>query len=60
MKNIRKIKCKDCYWYSDVGVKWCELDGHDPCDPESDGCSAYEPKDNDEGDINNDSKTTDR
>ena len=35
------MKCKDCYWYSDVTVKCCQRDGHDPCDPEHSACSLF-------------------
>lgn len=40
------MKCVDCYWFSDVTVKCCEIDGSDPCDPESDACSRFQPKEN--------------
>ena len=39
------MKCKDCYWFSDITVKCCERDGSFPCDPESEQCSAFEQKD---------------
>ena len=39
------MKCKDCYWYSDTTVKCCERDGSDPCNPETEACDAFEPKD---------------
>ena len=43
------IKCKDCYWYSNVlNIKCCERDGSDPCDPEYSACSLFEPKDEEE------------
>ena len=39
------MKCKDCYWYSDVTVKCCERgSGFEPCDPEGLACSLFEPK----------------
>lgn len=38
-----EMKCEDCYWYSDVGVKSCERDGSDPCDPEAKACSEFDP-----------------
>jgi len=38
------MKCKDCYWFSDVTVKCCERDGSEPCDPEGLACSLFEPK----------------
>lgn len=36
------MKCKDCFWFSDVAVECCERDGSDPCNPDSDACSAFE------------------
>lgn len=38
------IKCKDCYWYSDVTCPTCERIENDPCDPEAEACDLYESK----------------
>lgn len=43
---MEEIKCKDCYWYSDVTCHTCDHE-HDPCDPESKVCEFYEPKEDD-------------
>jgi len=39
--------CKDCYWYSDVTVKCCEL-CHEPANPDDDACDSFEQVDLDE------------
>lgn len=39
--------CKDCYWYSDVTVKCCELVS-EPANPDDDACNAFEQVDLDE------------
>jgi len=36
--------CGNCYYYSDVGVKCCDLE-HDPTTPTTEACEMYEPKD---------------
>lgn len=40
------MKCKYCYWFSCVTVNCCELDGSEPCDPETEACSKFEPNGN--------------
>ena len=34
-------QCRDCYWYSDITVKCCELD-HEPVDPSDSACPFFE------------------
>jgi hypothetical protein len=36
-------RCRDCYYYSDVTVKMCELE-HEPADPDLIACHMFEPK----------------
>lgn len=38
------LECKDCYWFSEP---WCcERDGgFELCEPESEACKDFEPKD---------------
>lgn len=36
------MKCKDCFWFSDITVNCCERDGSEPCDPEANACREYE------------------
>lgn len=40
------MQCKDCFWFSDVTVEVCERDGSDPCKPDNEACSEFDPKDN--------------
>ena len=40
---MEKPKCEDCYWFSDVTVKCCEVDGgSEPCNPKAEACKRYE------------------
>lgn len=36
-------RCGDCYYYSDVTVKCCELE-HEPADPDLIACAMFEAK----------------
>lgn len=36
-------RCRDCYYYSDVTVKMCELE-HEPANPDLIACHMFEPK----------------
>lgn len=41
--NYNSKRCRDCYYYSDVTVKTCELE-HEPADPDLIACHRFEPK----------------
>lgn len=34
-------QCRECYWFSDITVKCCELD-HEPVEPYDDACPFFE------------------
>ena len=40
---LNSRRCRDCYYYSDVTVKMCEME-HEPADPEMIACRMFEPK----------------
>ena len=40
---LNSRRCRDCYYYSDVTVKMCEME-HEPADPEMIACHMFEPK----------------
>ena len=40
---LNSRRCRDCYYYSDVTVKMCEME-HEPADPEMIACYMFEPK----------------
>lgn len=40
---LSKLKCKECYWYSNVTVEMCEYCG-DPCNAEAEACDCFDEK----------------